>query len=192
MPDHGYHDVTRLLHEWREGDSEATEKLFPLVYEELRHRARRCLSGEARGHTLQATALVHEAYLKLTGGSAFEVADRVHFYAVASNAMRQILVDHARRRDAQKRGGANRTISLSEPATLAISAAGSSGLIDLDDALKELEKIDHRKSDVVDMRFFGGLSNAEIAIALGVTERTVERDWKFARMFLYRELANGS
>jgi len=106
--------------------------------------------------------------------------------------MRQILVDHARRRDAQKRGGANRTISLSEPATLAISAAGSSGLIDLDDALKELEKIDHRKSDVVDMRFFGGLSNAEIAIALGVTERTVERDWKFARMFLYRELANGS
>jgi RNA polymerase sigma factor (TIGR02999 family) len=175
-------EVTRLLAALDAGDSDALERLLPLVYDELRRLAEIQLRGERAGHTLQPTALVHEAYLKLAGGD-LSISDRAHFLAVAARAMRQALVDHARRRDRVKRGGGLRPVTLtggswSEELDL-------DGLIALDAALEDLEP---RQRQVVEGRFFGGMTEEEIATVLGVTRRTVRRDWVKARAWLYRRL----
>jgi RNA polymerase sigma factor (TIGR02999 family) len=184
---HG-NEITEILRKWCDGDQSAAEDLFPLVYNELKRQARFYLSRERKEHTLQPTALVHEAYLRLVGQTVLRAENRSHFYAIASRLMRQILVDHARQRNAAKRGGAEQRFSLHEVDELPDLMAGD--LLLLDDALKRLEALDKRKSDVVDMRFFGGMKEAEIAAVLGVAEKTVQRDWQFAKLWLFRELSN--
>lgn len=179
-------DVTLLLHRARDGDARALEDVFPLVYDQLQDLAGRQLRRERAGHTLQPTGLVHEAYMKLVGGNDVDWRDRAHFLGVAARAMRQVLVDHARRRQAAKRG------SGAEPTTLTGKGLGESmdldELLDLDRALDRLEEVDSRLRRVVEFRYFGGLKDAEIAEALGVSRRTILRDWARARAWLYREL----
>jgi RNA polymerase sigma factor (TIGR02999 family) len=180
-------DVTRLLISLREGRREALNDLFPLVYEELRAIARRRMpvGGE---QTLGTTALVHEAYLKLFDHTRLTVNDRSHFYALAARAMRQILIDHARRRGAAKRGGDLRRLDLDD-ATIAVEDRAGE-LLALDEALQRLARLDERMGQVVELRFFGGLSVDETAEVLGVDPRTVKRDWRKARAVLYQELAS--
>ena len=174
-------EVTRLLRAAHEGEPDALERLVPLVYEDLRRLARRQLGHEYGERTLNATALVHESYLKL-GGAAMAASDRAHFLAIAARAMRQVLVDHARDRKAAKRGGGSwERTTLTDGAWAAEFDPG--GLLALDEALAELEP---RQRQVVECRFFGGMEEQEIAAALGVTERTVRRDWTKARAWLYR------
>ncbi|MGI8470140.1 MAG: sigma-70 family RNA polymerase sigma factor [Pyrinomonadaceae bacterium] len=187
MSDENTHEVTEILQKWREGDSKAAERLFPLVYDELKRQARAYLRRERPNHTLQPTALVHEAYLRMVDRTALTAENRTHFFALASRVMRQILVDHARRRNAGKRGGAAELFSLENMDILPAQSAAD--LLELDEALQKLEKIDNRKCRVVDMRFFGGLKEKEIAEVLGITEKTVRRDWQFAKLWLYRELS---
>jgi RNA polymerase sigma factor (TIGR02999 family) len=179
-------EVTRLLAAMRDGDATALDRLFPLVYDELRRAARSQLARERPGHTLQPTALVHEAFFKLAGRGAAAVENRGHFVAVAARAMRQVLVDHARRRAAAKRGAGE------EPVRITNDQAGmefpADELVALDDALNRLDALNPRLRSVVELRFFGGFSEEEIARQLGVTPRTVQRDWTKARAFLYREL----
>ncbi len=184
------HEVTEILQKWREGDAGAAERLFPLVYDELKRQARRYLNRERPDHTLQPTALVHEAYLKLVDQTSLAVENRMHFYAVASRVMRQILVDHARAHKAEKRGGAAQRFSLEDVHIL--PEQGAADLLELDEALKKLEAIDERKCRVVDMRFFGGLNEQEIAKVLGINEKTVRRDWQFAKLWLFRELSHNA
>ena len=179
-------DITAQLQAWRAGESSARETLFPMVYEELRRIARRQLKNERMGHTLDTTALVHEAYLKLIDQTRADFADRSHFFAVAANAMRRILVDYARRYLADKRGGAPRRVSLSEDMLVAEERADT--LIAVDEALNELSRIDPRLSRVVECRFFGGLTDEETAEILGVTARTVRRDWTKAKAWLHKML----
>jgi RNA polymerase sigma factor (TIGR02999 family) len=183
------HEITRLLREWADGSQSALEVLTPLVYAELRQLARNYLRGEAPGHTLRPTALVHEAFLRLLGGSAPGCQNRSQFYGVAARVMRQILIDHARTREALKRGGAIRHVPLEE--ALVLSFERDSDLVALDDALERLAKIDPRKSQVVELRFFGGLSVEETAEAMKVSEKTVRRDWQFAKAWLMHELNGG-
>jgi RNA polymerase sigma factor (TIGR02999 family) len=186
------HEVTELLDQWRGGDDTAAERLFPLVYDELRKRARGHLQKERPGHTLQATALVHEAYLRLASQRELPAVDRLHFLCIASRVMRRILVDHARGRNAAKRAHGV-TVSLDAASgSLAGDVGPGFDILELDDAIGRLEKVYRRKSQVVDMKFFAGMQMSEIAEALGVTEKTVQRDWQFAKLWLYRELANGS
>lgn len=175
-------DVTVLLRAAREGDRDALDRLMPLVYDELRGMARRQIGREREGHTLHATALVHEAYFKLAGGG-FDAGDRAHFLSIAARAMRQVLVDHARTRDAQKRGGGWARTTLGN-ADVALGFVAEE-MIELDRALDELEP---RQRQVVEMRFFAGMEETEIAEVLGVTDRTVRRDWVKARAWLYRTL----
>lgn len=178
--------VTQLLARAEAGDERALDALFPLVYAELHRAAERALRSERPGHTLQPTALVNEAYLKLVGGGAVPSRNRAHFIGIASRAMRQILVDHARRRQAAKRGGGIRIDTLgADPAD---PTSGIDDLVALDDALERLSAVSPRLRQVVELRFFGGLSEAEIAAALEVTTRTVQRDWARARAWLYREM----
>jgi RNA polymerase sigma factor (TIGR02999 family) len=181
-PSTGRGDVTVLLQAAREGDREALDRLMPLVYDELRAMARRQMGRERESHTLHATALVHEAWFKLAGGG-FDASDRAHVLAIASRAMRQVLVDHARTRDAKKRGGGWARTTLGD----ADAAVGfrPDEMIALDDALEELEP---RQRQVVEMRFFAGMEEKEIAEVLDVTDRTVRRDWVKARAWLYRRL----
>lgn len=168
----------------REGDLEAKDRLYPLVYDELRRVAQRVISGERAGHTLQATDLVNEAYLKLAASAGAE--NRVHFVRIAARAMRQVLVDHARKRLADKRGGDwVRTQIDDKPIGL---DSRPEELMALDEALDRLDKVDQRLRQIVEYRFFGGLTETEIADVLGVTTRTVQRDWAKARAWLYREL----
>lgn len=182
-PDPG--QVTRLLGDLRQGRTGALERLLPVVYDELRALAGSQLRRERPDHTLHATALVHEAYLKLSGGS-LDVADRSHFMAVAARAMRQVLVDHARRRSALKRGGDLHFTTLGDgDASVELRATE---LLALDEALEGLEE---RQRQVVEMRFFAAMEEAEIAAALDVSERTVRRDWVKARAWLYRVLYPG-
>lgn len=180
-------EVTQLLERAGAGDRDAVDRLFPLVYEELRRRARGQLrrgSGEA---TLQPTGLVHEAYVKLAGGGAFQAESRAHFLAIASRAMRQVLVDRARARGAQKRGGGWTPVTLMDGHhALEIDPAG---MLALNDAINGLES---RQRQIVEARFFGGLEEVEIAAVLGVSERTVRRDWVKARAWLVRELAGSA
>jgi RNA polymerase sigma-70 factor, ECF subfamily len=179
-------DVTLLLQRAGDGDRSALGHLFPLIYDELRHRARRALAGERPGHTLHATDLVHEAFFKLVGASA-SWQDRAHFLAVAARAMRQVLVEHARRRLAGKRGAGVAHVSLGHlDATPAFSHAEH--MVALDEALERLGAEQPRLLALVECRFFGGLSERETAEALGLSERTIQRDWARARAWLYQEL----
>lgn len=180
-------EVTQILMDWRNGNGDAAERLFPLVYDELKRQARRYLNRERVNHTLQPTALVHEAFIKMIDQSSLALENRAHFFGIASRIMRQILVDHARAYNAEKRGGTAERFSIEDLDILPEQSAAD--LIVLDDALKRLEELDARKAKVVDMRFFGGLKDAEIASVLGVTEKTVRRDWQFAKLWLFRELA---
>ena len=180
------HEITGLLLEWGGGDESALRRLTPLVHEELRKLAHHYMSLERPGHTLQTTALVNEAYLRLIDQKRVRIHDRTHFFALSAQLMRHILVDHARSRRYLKRGGGARKVSLDEAA--AVSAGRGADLVALDDALKVLAARDARKGRVVELRFFGGLSVKETADALGVSEVTVMRDWELAKAWLYREL----
>ena len=178
---------TTLLLAWGRGDETALDQLIPLVHDELRQLARRHMAGERPGHTLQATALVNEAYLRLIEVNQVRWQNRAHFFAMASRVMRRILVDAARARGYQKRGGGAETVSLDE--ALLVSGEPRQDLVALDDALNALAAFDLRKSQVVEMRFFGGLSVEETAEALHVSADTVMRDWRLAKVWLVRELS---
>jgi RNA polymerase sigma factor (TIGR02999 family) len=181
--------ITQLLRAWGEGDQSALEHLTPLVYEELRGLARRHMSRENEGHTLQATALIHEVYLRLVEFQSVRWQDRAHFYAVCSRLMRRILIDFARSRGSLKRGGNERKLTLEEG--LIVSADVPSQLLDLEEALTKLALDDPRKSHVVELRFFGGLKVKEIAEVLKISPDTVMRDWSMARAWLLREMDEG-
>jgi len=179
-------EVTNLLTAWGKGDPNALNELMPLVYNELHRMARRAWSGQNQGHTLQPTALINEAYLKLAGAENASFQNRCHFFAVACTAMRQILVNHARSRHARKRGSGQFAVSLDDVQPAVHQEAAE--VVALHEALERLETIDARKSRVVEMRYFGGLSIEETAEALGVSVITVNRDWRLARTWLMREM----
>jgi RNA polymerase sigma factor (TIGR02999 family) len=179
-------EVTKLLLDWGGGDQQALEQLMPVVYRELHRMARRYMAGERAGHTLQASALVNEAFLRLIDVTQIQWQNRAQFFGVSAQLMRRILVDFARSKRYQKRGGGANQITLNEE-LLAVSGTGTD-LVALDDALKSLEAMDPRKVRVVEMRFFVGLSNEETAEALNISTDTVMRDWKFAKAWLRREL----
>lgn len=187
MGDERQHEVTQILHDWSGGDANAPERLMPLVYDEMRRLARSFLARERGGHTLQPTALVNEAYLRLVDQTRVNWQNRAHFYGIASSMMRRVLIDHARAHATEKRGGAAIHLSLEDIQVPREQRAAS--FVALDEALERLAQFDERKCKVVEMRFFGGLSDEEIAQVLGVTTRTVLRDWKKARLWLYRELS---
>lgn len=174
-----------LLAAWRSGDADALNKMMPLVYTELHRIARRAWSQQSYNNTLQPTALINEAYLKLASSGTASFNDRCHFFAVASSAMRQILVNHARSRLTGKRGGARAHVSIDDVQPVHQEAAE---IVALHEALEKLEAVDSRKSNVVEMRYFGGLSVEETAEALGVSVATVNRDWRLARSWLIREM----
>jgi RNA polymerase sigma factor (TIGR02999 family) len=184
------HNITHLLKEWTDGDERALERLTPLVYEELRHQAARYLRRERPGHTLQTTALIHEAYLRLIDAKDIHWQSRAHFFAIAANLMRRVLVDHARRRDAYKRGGANLRLTLDE--SIAVANEVDVDLLAIDQALDRLATIDPQQARIVELRFFSGLSVEETAAALGVSPKTVKRDWSVARAWLRREIDGSS
>lgn len=178
-------DVTVLLNRLSDGDESAPEQLLPLVYDDLRRLARAYFANEKSEHTLQPTAIVHEAYIRLVNWENVSWQNRAHFFAVAADVMRKVLIDHARRKNAQKRSGGQK-ILLDE----AVSFSGEKklDLVKLDEALKTLEKIDARQSRIVELRFFGGLSIVETAHVLKISEKTVRREWTFAKAWFQREL----
>jgi RNA polymerase sigma factor (TIGR02999 family) len=178
--------VTQLLARWSGGDSRARDTLIPLVYEELRRLAHSFLARQRSDHTLQSTALVHEAYMRLVGRSSVHFENRAHFFAVASVLMRRILVDHARKHNAAKRGGDNLTLVLDE--TVALPSVPQIDVAALDDALNTLATLDSRQAKIVEMRFFGGLSIDGTATVLGISPATVKREWTTARTWLYVEM----
>jgi RNA polymerase sigma factor (TIGR02999 family) len=184
------HDVTQLLKAWTAGDERALEKLAPMVYRELHRVAQRCVAGQRPGHPLQTTELVNEAYLRLVDCGQMNWQDRAHFFAMSAQLMRRILIDFARSRGYQKRGGGVLPLSLDDAPTVGIEP--DKNLIALDDALKELAAVDSRKSKVVELRFFGGLSIKETAEVLKVSVETVVRDWRLAKVWLVRELSEGN
>ena len=189
MPRTQQHQITQLLAEWSDGNQSALDELYPLVYEELHRLARRYMSRERKGHTLQTTALINEAYVRLVDQRNVRWANRSHFFAISAQIMRRILIDHARRQGYAKRGGGAKQVSLEEAAIVAPDTA--SELVRLDEALKSLAKVDERRCHVVELRYFGGLSNEEIAGVLKVSENTVTRDWNLARAWLYQQLTEG-
>ena len=180
------HEITGLLVAWGGGDESALERLIPLVYDELRQLAHRYMRRERPGHSLQTTALVNEAYLRLVDWKEVQWQNRAHFFAVSAKMMRRILVDFARDRQYLKRGGGALQVSLAEAS--AFTDCRSSDLVALDEALTALTEMDQRKGQVVEMRFFGGLSVKEVAEVLKVSEETVMRDWRLAKVWLFREL----
>ena len=181
--------ITHLLLAWSEGEEAAREKLVPLVYEELHRLAQRYMRRERPGHTLQTSALVNEAYLRLVGAKEVRWQNRAHFFAVSARLMRRILVDFARAKHDLKRGGGAVQVSLVE--ALAVSAEPSADLLALDEALGRLAALHPRQAEIVEMRYFGGLNEEEIAEVLKVSLRTVQQDWRLARLWLYRELKSG-
>jgi RNA polymerase sigma-70 factor (ECF subfamily) len=180
--------ITQLLIEWRNGKQGAFDQLMPVVYAELHRMAKRYMRRQHPGHTLQTTALIHEAYTRLVGDSGKDWQSRDHFFAVAATAMRHVLVDYARASQSAKRGGASPTVSLDE--ALVVSGERKGAFIALDDALVSLAKLNPRQAEVVDLRFFGGLSVEQTAATLNVSPETVMRDWRAAKAWLYRELGN--
>ena len=183
-------EITQLLLDWRQGEKEAFDKLIPTVYEELRRLAHSYMRRERKGHTLQTTALVNEAYLRLLDCSRVNWRDRAHFLAITARLMRRVLVDYARAHRSRKRGGSMERISLEE---FKIASAGADpDLVEIDEALRSLALVDVRKSSVVELRFFGGMTAEETAEALGVSPDTVLRDWKIAKAWLARELEKAS
>jgi len=181
--------VTGLLQAWSGGDANALDRIVVLVYPELRKIARRCLTGERPGHTLQATALVNEAYLKLVDIQSVQWRDRAHFFAVGARVMRRILVDHARSRGYAKRGGGALQVAFNE--ALVVSNDMDPALVRMDDALTQLASFDPRKARIVEMRYFGGLNANDMAAVLGVSPQTVNREWSLAKAWLAREMLNG-
>jgi RNA polymerase sigma factor (TIGR02999 family) len=190
MPIVAPQEVTQLLLAWNGGDEAALERLIPLVHGELRRIARRYMRSERAGHTLQTTALINEAYLRLIDARQVQWQNRLHFFGIAAQLMRRILVDFARTRGYQKRGGGALRISLDE--AMVISRERGEDLVALDEALNALSELDDRKGRVVEMRFFGGLSEKEIAEALTVSQETVRRDWRLAKSWLRRKLSEGT
>ena len=183
------HDVTRLLQAWHDGDSAALESLIPIVYDELHRLAHCCMVRERSKDTLQTTALVHEAYLRLVAAQQVELKNRVHFFAIAAGLMRRILVDFARGRTRRKRGGEVCKVALDESAV--VSPEPDEDLVALDDALHALAAIEPRQARVIELRFFGGMTEEEIADLLEISPDTVLRDWKKAKLWLWRELRHG-
>jgi RNA polymerase sigma-70 factor (ECF subfamily) len=181
--------VTQLLLDWRSGNQEAMERLMPLVYDELRRLAKHYMRSERPEHTLQATALVNEAYIRLVDMKV-SWQDRAHFFAVAARLMRRLLVDHARAHQRAKRQGDGPKVSLDEAAE--VSSTPASNLVALDEALTRMAEFDPRKSEIVELHFFGGLSNDEVAEALGISRATVQRDLRLAKAWLNRELRNAA
>ena len=179
-------NVTRLLLEWGDGNQQALEALVPLIYKELRNLAHNFLYRERPGHTLQTTALVHEAYLKLIDQNDARWQNRAHFFAIAAQAMRRILIDSARKHAAAKRGGPQAELSLDEVADIALEP--DSNLLKLDEALNQLAKIDSRQSRIVELRYFGGLTIEETAEVISVSPATVKREWTMARAWLHQEI----
>ncbi len=180
--------VTQLLMNWSNGDKAALDQLIPLVHAELRRLARRYMARQSPGHTLQTSALINEAYLKLVDQQSVQWQDRAHFFAVSAQIMRSILIDHARRYSYAKRGAGARKVGLDDAATMAEQRAGE--LVALDDALSELAAVDPRKSEVVELRFFGGLSIEETAEVMKISPATVQREWRAARAWLQRALSD--
>lgn len=181
------HEVTQLLRRWSAGDRQAFEQLVPLVEAELHRLAQRQLRRERAGHTLQTTALVNEAYLRLIDWQDAQFESRAQFFGVAAGLMRRVLVDHARRRNYQKRGGAALRVSLTD--VEGVGAAPDADIVALNEALDDLEKLDQRRSKIVELKFFGGLTVAEIAEVLAVAPRTVAREWELARAWLFHQLS---
>jgi RNA polymerase sigma factor (TIGR02999 family) len=181
------HEITELLLAWRSGDEQALEKLTPRVYRELHQAARRCMRKEREGHTLQTTALINELYLRLSDLQQVDWQNRTHFFALCARQMRRILTDEARLRQTEKRGGGAYVVSLDEAPEVASSAHAD--VLALDDALKALALLDERKSQMVELRFFGGLSVEETAEILRVSPDTVARDWRLAKAWLLREMS---
>lgn len=179
-------DVTNLLIDWSRGDQSALDRLIPVVYDELHRLAARCMSQEGPGHTLQSTAVVHEAYLKLIDQQRVQWQNRAQFFAVAAQMIRRILVDHARAANAHKRGGAARKLSLDE--NIGVMKSRDLDLVALDDAMAALAQFDPQQSRVIELRFFAGLTIEETAEALGVSPATVKRDWITAKAWLFNEL----
>src|SRR6185503_874471 len=182
--------VTQLLIDWSNGDTAAVDKLMPLVYDELRRLARYYMRRERAGATLQTTALVNEAYLRLVDQKKVQWQNRAHFFAIAAQLMRRILIDRARKRYNSKRGGDVRKVSLDQAAI--VSTGRSSDLVALDEALTDLEAIDQRKSKVVELRFFGGLNIEETAEVMSISPATVQREWSMAKAWLYREISQNT
>jgi len=180
------HEVTQLLAAWSEGDEAALQKLTPVVYDELRRLAHRYMYGQRPDHTLQATALANEAYLRLVGQSQPNFKNRSHFFAVAATAMRQILANHARDQQRQKRGGGASKVELDS--TALVASEHTNTVLDVDEALERLALLDARKARIVELKYFGGLQEDEIADLLKVSAITVRRDWRFAKAWLYTEL----
>ena len=181
--------ITQLLVAWGDGDEAVLDQIIPLVHRELQQIARRCMGGERRGHSLQPTALVNEAYLRLVDVQQMSWQNRAHFLAMAARLMRRILVDHARSKGYAKRGGGAAKIALDE--ALIVPNEPGRDLVALDDALKALAEVDERKSRMIELRFFGGLSVEETAAVLHVSPDTVKRDWRFAKAWMQRELRGG-
>jgi len=184
------HEITQLLIEWSGGNQAALDKLYPLVYDELRQMAHRFMRRERKGHTLQTTALIHEAYLRLVDRKDAHWTNRSHFFGMSAQIMRRILVDHARRYAYVKRGGGAQKVSLDEAALVTKDRARE--LLLLNEALEGLEKLDPRRSKVVELRYFGGLSNAEIAELLKISSNTVTRDWNMARAWIYQQMTDAT
>jgi RNA polymerase sigma-70 factor, ECF subfamily len=180
-------EITQLLHRLEAGDRSGVDRLFSAVYQELRNMAAKCFQREAKGNTLQPTALVHEAYMKLVDQKAVDWQGRTHFYAVAAQAMRRILVDHARHRGAVKRGGGQKRLQLDDQ--LLSGFQPNDDILAVDEALSKLAQLDPRQAELVELRFFGGLSVEEAADALGISKRAAEREWTMVRAWLRRELS---
>ena len=179
-------DITQLLLAWGAGDAAALDELMPIVYAELRKLARSYMRNQRADHTLQTTALVNEAYLRLIDSSRVKWQNRTHFFAISAQLMRRVLVDFARQRNSQKRGGEVQKVELDE--ALVVASEQKTDLVALDDALKALTEMNPRQSEVVELRYFGGLSEEEIAEHLGISVRTIRRDWSVARAWLYRRM----
>ena len=180
------HEITKLLEQWSDGNQTALDKLYPLVYEELRRLARSYMKREPKGHTLQTTALINEAYVRIVDQKSVHWQNRSHFFAISAQIMRRILVDHARRYLHAKRGGGARRVSLDE--AMIVAAERSEEVLMLDEALSNLARMDPRRCQVVELRYFAGLNNQEIASVLHISENTVMRDWNLARAWLYQQL----
>jgi RNA polymerase sigma factor (TIGR02999 family) len=183
-------EITQMLRAWRAGDEQALDQLTPQIYRELHRAARQCMRNERDGHSLQTTALINELYLRLPDLHAIDWQDRAHFFAICARQMRRILIDMARSRRSHKRGSGGFTVSLDE--ALEVSADSGQDVVAVDDALKELAKLDERKSQVVELRFFGGLSVEETAKVLTVSPETVARDWRLAKAWLLREMSGNA
>ena len=180
------HEITELLEQWSGGNQTALDKLYPLVYEELRRLARSYMKREPKGHTLQTTALINEAYVRIVDQKSVHWQNRSHFFAISAQIMRRILVDHARRYLHAKRGGGARRVSLDD--AMIVAAERSEEVLMLDEALSNLARMDPRRCQVVELRYFAGLNNQEIASVLHISENTVMRDWNLARAWLYQQL----